>query len=110
MEFVDAQRVANNSPPCTFTPDPPLEVRSMPGASGSKPVGYLSLGKPLYPLLKNLELCRRPSMGIDHSRLSLTSFGLPLVENRFGSSTLLSVDPPVAEASFASFYVFDSVS
>lgn len=45
MEFVDAQRVANNSPPCTFTPDPPLEVRSMPTPNGQRPVGYLSFGE-----------------------------------------------------------------
>lgn len=46
MEFGDARRVANNSPPCTFTPDPPLELRSMPTPRGPKPVGYLSLGEP----------------------------------------------------------------
>lgn len=45
MEFVDAQRVANNSPPCTFTPDPPLELRSIPGPAGLRPIGYLSLGE-----------------------------------------------------------------
>ncbi|CAN0422444.1 unnamed protein product, partial [Discosporangium mesarthrocarpum] len=42
MEFVDAQRVANNSPPCTFTPDPPLELRAAPARPGDKAVGYLS--------------------------------------------------------------------
>ncbi|CAM9983853.1 unnamed protein product, partial [Hapterophycus canaliculatus] len=42
MEFVDAQRVANNSPPCTFTPDAPLELKSMPLPPGQRPVGFLS--------------------------------------------------------------------
>ncbi|CAN0365995.1 unnamed protein product, partial [Laminaria digitata] len=42
MEFVDAQRVANNSPPCTFTPEAPLELRSMPMPRGQRPVGFLS--------------------------------------------------------------------
>eukprot|EP00903_Cladosiphon_okamuranus_P010671 g10088.t1 len=42
MEFVDAQRVANNSPPCTFTPDAPLELKSMPMPPGQRPVGFLS--------------------------------------------------------------------
>ncbi|CAN0100923.1 unnamed protein product [Pylaiella littoralis] len=42
MEFVDAQRVANNSPPCTFTPDAPLELKSMPMPPGLRPVGFLS--------------------------------------------------------------------
>ncbi|CAM9155071.1 unnamed protein product [Ectocarpus sp. 6 AP-2014] len=42
MEFVDAQRVANNSPPCTFTPDAPLELKSMPMPPSHTPVGFLS--------------------------------------------------------------------
>ena len=45
MEFVDAQRVANNSPPCTFTPEAPLELRSMPMQRGQRPVGFLSFGE-----------------------------------------------------------------
>ena len=45
MEFVDAQRVANNSPPCTFTPDAPLELKSMPMPPGQRPVGFLSFGE-----------------------------------------------------------------
>lgn len=61
MEFVDAQRVANNSPPCTFTPDPPLELRSMPMPPGSRPVGFLSFGKDVLVGLKS---------------------GIPFVENR----------------------------
>ncbi|CAM9677470.1 unnamed protein product [Ascophyllum nodosum] len=42
MEFADAQRMVNNSPPCAFTPDAPLELRSMPMPPGRGPVGFLS--------------------------------------------------------------------
>lgn len=57
MEFVDAQRVANNSPPCTFTPDPPLEVRSMPTPAGQRPVGYLSFGTTFFDTFFSVTLC-----------------------------------------------------
>ncbi|CAM9907475.1 unnamed protein product [Choristocarpus tenellus] len=41
-EFVDAQRVANNSPPCAFTPEAPLELKSTSSRPGERAVGYLS--------------------------------------------------------------------
>lgn len=56
MEFVDAQRVANNSPPCTFTPDAPLELKSMPMPPGLRPVGFLSFGEGVYIFLLKIVL------------------------------------------------------